>query len=150
MLEQFLERKWSLPNLESMRKVRVSRVEAIKDTDIDVFKVHGDIHESKRVNVVFDVLHGFCIGPITLLRTGKILVMDHDPSAGGRGICLLEGGPPYSRCGGGEEKLHERGRDGSDDCIKKQLNLLEIESIIQIWGGRSSIEKSYHCLRTRL
>ena len=47
---------------------------------------------SKRVNVVFDILHVFCNGLITLLRAGKILAMDHDPSTGGRGICLLEGG----------------------------------------------------------
>ena len=50
-------------------------------------------------------------GPITLLRTGKILAMDHDPSAGGRGICLLEGGPRNPRCGGGGEKLYKHGRD---------------------------------------
>ena len=77
--------------------------------DRELIKVNGDIHKSKRVNVVFDILHVFCNGPITLLRTGKILAMDHDLSAGGRGICLLEGGPRSSRCGGGGEKLHDMG-----------------------------------------
>ena len=81
---------------------------------------------------MFDILHVFSNGLITLLRTRKFLVMDYDPSAGGRGICLLEGGPHIPRCGGGGEKLHKRGRDGSDKCIKKQLILLEPESIIRI------------------
>ena len=108
-----------------------------------------DIHESKRVNVVFDILHVLCNGLITLLRTRKIMVMDHDSSAGGRDICLLEGGPRSLRCGGGE-KLYKRGRDRSDNCIKNQLILLEPESIIQIWGGRSSIRKSYPRQRTQL
>ena len=98
-----------------------------------------DIHKSKRVNVVFDILHVFCNGLITLLRTGKIMVMNHHLSVGRRGICLLEGGPRSPSCGGGGEKLHERGRDGSDNCIKKQLILSERESIIQIWGGKSNI-----------
>ena len=78
-----------------------------------------DIHESKRVNVVFDIFHVFCNGINTLLRTDKILVMDHDPFAGGRSKCLLEGGPRSPRCGGSGDKLHERGRDGSNNCIKK-------------------------------
>ena len=76
--------------------------------------------------------------------------MDHDPFVGGRGICLLEGGPRIQKYGGGGEKLHERGRDGSDNCLKKQLILLELESIIQIWGGRSGIEQIYCRRRTRL
>ena len=118
--------------------------------DKEFIKVNGDIHESKRVNVVFDILHVFCNGLITLLRTDKILVMDHDPSVGGRGICLLKGGPRSLRCGGGGEKLHERRRDGSDDFIKKQLILSKPESIIRIWKGRSSIEQSYRRRRTRL
>ena len=88
------------------------------------------MHESKRVNVVFDILHVLCNGPITLLRTSKILAMDHDPSMGGRGICLLEGDLSSPRCGGGGEKLHEHGRDGSDNFLKKQLILLEPKSII--------------------
>ena len=33
---------------------------------------------------MFDILHVFCNGLSTLLRIGKILVMDHDSSAGGR------------------------------------------------------------------
>ena len=42
---------------------------------------------------MFDILHVFYNGPSTLLRTGKILAMDHYPFTRGRGICLLEGGP---------------------------------------------------------
>ena len=64
------------------------------------------IHESKRVNVVFDILHIGCNGSITLLRVGKILAMDHDPSSRRRGICLLESSPRNSRSGGGRDKLH--------------------------------------------
>ena len=81
---------------------------------------------------MFDILHVFCNGLITLLRTNKILAMDHDPSTGRRGICLLEGGPSKPRCGGGGEKLQERGRDKFDNCTKKQLILSEPESIIPI------------------
>ena len=77
---------------------------------------------------MFDILHVLCNGPSTLLRIGKILAMDHDLSAGGRGICLLEGGPYSLRCGGGGEKLNEHGRYRYDNCIKKQLILLELES----------------------
>ena len=80
--------------------------------------------------MVLEIFHVLCNGPSTLLRVGKILAMDHDTSARGRGICLLEGGPPSLRCGGGGEKLHERGREGSDNCIKKQLILSEPKSII--------------------
>ena len=99
---------------------------------------------------MFDILHVFYNGLSTLLRTGKILAMDHDPSAGGRGICLLKGGPRSPRCCGGGEKLHDRGRDGFDNCIKKQLILSEPKSIIRIWGGRGSIVQSYCCRRTWL
>ena len=81
---------------------------------------------------MFDILHVFCNGQITLLGTSKILAMDHDPSTGGRGICLLEGVPRSPRCCGGGEKLHEHGRDGSDNCIKKQLILSKPKSIIWI------------------
>ena len=81
---------------------------------------------------MFDILHVFCNGPITLLRTGKILEMDHDLSTRGRGVCLLKGGPHSSRCGGGGDKLHKRGRDGSDNSIKKQLILSKLKSIIKI------------------
>ena len=99
---------------------------------------------------MFRILHVFCNGPITLLRTSKILAMDHDSSVGGRGICLLKGGPCSPRFGGGEENLHKCGRDRSNNCIKKQFILSEPESIIRIWGGRSNIRKSYCCRRTRL
>ena len=113
-----------------MRLVQVGRAEYVQDTDRELIKVNGDIHESKRVTVVFDIFNVFCNGLISLLRTGKILVMDHDPFMGRRGICLLEVGPRSPRCGGGGEKLHEHGRDRSDNCIKKQLILSEPESII--------------------
>ena len=99
---------------------------------------------------MFDILHVFCNGPSTLLRTGKISVMDHDLSVGGRGICLFEDGPHNPRYGGGGGKLHECGREGYDNCIKKQLILSESESIIRIWGGRSSIRQSYCRRKTRL
>ena len=97
---------------------------------------------------MFSFLNVLCNGPITLLRTSKILAMDHDPFAGGRGICLLEGGPHSPKCGGGGKILHERGSDGSDNFIMKQLILSETKSIIRIWGGRSSIEQSYRRRRT--
>ena len=99
---------------------------------------------------MFDILHVFCNGSSTLLRTGKLLVMDHDPFARGRSICLFEGGPRSPRCGGGGEKLYERGRDRFDNFIKRQLILSEPESIIRIWGGRSSIGQSYCSRRTQL
>ena len=67
---------------------------------------------------MFDILHVFCNGLITLLRTSKILAMDHDPSEGERDICLLEGGPHSLRCGGGGKKLHKRGRDESNNCLR--------------------------------
>ena len=67
-----------------------------------------------------------------LAKTGNILAMDHDPFVGERGICLLEGGSRNPRCGGGGEKLHEHERDESNNCIKKKLILLELESIIWI------------------
>ena len=81
---------------------------------------------------MFGILHVFYNGPITLLRTSKILEMDHDSSTGGRGLCLLKGGPRSPRFGGGEEKLHKRGRDISNNCIKKQFILSKPESIIWI------------------
>ena len=52
---------------------------------------------------MFYNLHALCNGLITLLRTNKILAMDHDPAMGKKGICLLEGGPRNPRCGGGGE-----------------------------------------------
>ena len=75
---------------------------------------------------MFDILHILHNGMSTLLRTGKILARDHDPFAEGRDICLLDGGPHSSRCCGGGEKIHELGRDGYDNCIKKQLILSEL------------------------
>ena len=99
---------------------------------------------------MFDILHVLCNGLITLLRVSKILAMGHDPSARGRGICLQEGDPHSPRCGGGGEKLCERGRNGYDNYIKKLLILSELESVIRIWGGRSSIGQSYHRRSTRL
>ena len=39
---------------------------------------------------MLDILHVVSNGPITLLRTGKILAMGHDPSSRRRGICLSE------------------------------------------------------------
>ena len=81
---------------------------------------------------MFDILHVFCNGSSTLSRTDKIMVIDHDPSLGGRGICLLKGGPCISRCGGGGEKLHWYGRDRFNNFIKKKLILLGPESIIHI------------------
>ena len=104
----------------------------VQDTDRELIKVNRDIHESKRVKVVFNILHLFCNCSITLPRTGKIMAMDHDPFMGGRGVCLLDGGPCTLRCGRGGEKLHEHGRDGYDNCIKKKLILSELESIIHI------------------
>ena len=49
---------------------------------------------------MFDILHIVGNSPITLLRAGKILAMDHDPFVRRRGICLLESGPRCSRYGG--------------------------------------------------
>ena len=42
---------------------------------------------------MFDILHILGNSPITLQRTGKILVMDHDSSDQMRGICLFESSP---------------------------------------------------------
>ena len=86
--------------------------------DRELIKVNEKIHESKRVNVLFNILHVFCNGLSTLLRTDKILSMKHDLSAGGRGRCLLKGGPCSPRCGGGGEKLHEE----MDPIITLRLN----------------------------
>ena len=55
---------------------------------------------------MFDILHVFFYGSITLMRTVKILRIDHDPFMGGRDICLLKGGPHSLRCGRVGEKLH--------------------------------------------
>ena len=53
---------------------------SVQDTDGEFINVNKNIHKSKRVNVVFDVLYIVGNSLITLLRAGKILVMDHDPS----------------------------------------------------------------------
>ena len=89
-----------------MGYVRVGWGKFVQDTDGQLIKVNRDIHESKRVNVVFDILHIGCNSSITLLRVDKILAMDHDPSSRRRGIYLLESSPPSSRSGGGRDKLH--------------------------------------------
>ena len=74
--------------------------------DGQLIKVNRDIHESKGINVVFDILHIGFNGSITLLRAGKILAMDHDLSLRRRGICLLESSPRNPRNDGGRDKLH--------------------------------------------
>ena len=38
---------------------------------------------------MFDILHVFCNCPSTLLRIGKILAMDHDPSTRGEAYVFL-------------------------------------------------------------
>ena len=48
--------------------------------DKELIKVNRDIHKGKRVNIVFDILHIGSNSLITLMRTGKILVMGHDPT----------------------------------------------------------------------
>ena len=48
---------------------------------------------------MFDILHIVGNRPITLLRAGKILEMDHDPSTRMRGIRLFESGPHSPTCG---------------------------------------------------
>ena len=55
---------------------------------------------------MFDILHIGYNGSITLLRVGKILVMDHDLSSRRRGICLLESSPHKLRSSRGRDKLH--------------------------------------------
>ena len=57
--------------------------------DGELIKVNREIHKGKRVNIVFDILHIVGNSPITLMRTGKILAMGHDSSAGMRGIRLF-------------------------------------------------------------
>ena len=54
---------------------------------------------------MFDILHILDNSPITLLRTGKILVMGHDSSTQRRCIRLFEGSPCITRYGGGKDKL---------------------------------------------
>ena len=89
-----------------MRYVQVGWAKSVKDTYGQLIKVNRDIHESKGVNVVFDILHIGYSGSITFLRAGKILTMDHDPSSRRRDICLLKSNPRSPRSGGGRDKLH--------------------------------------------
>ena len=86
--------------------VRVGRAKSVQDTDGQLIKVNRDIRESKGVNVVFDILPIDYNGSIALLRVGKILTMDHDPSLRMRGICILKSSPCSPRSGGGKDKLH--------------------------------------------
>ena len=74
--------------------------------DGELIEVNKDMHKSKIVNVVFDILQIVGNSLITLLRAGKILAMDHDPSTRRRGIVLFESGLCSPRCGGGRDKLH--------------------------------------------
>ena len=55
---------------------------------------------------MFDILHILGNSLITLLRTGKILALGHDPSVRRRGIRIFESSPCSMRCGGGRDKLH--------------------------------------------
>ena len=99
---------------------------------------------------MFDILHIVGNSLITLLRTGKILAMGHDPSARMRGIRMFESSPCSMRSGGGRDKRHEGGRNGPNNGIEKQLVLCELENMVRIWRGGCSIGQSYHCWRTRL
>ena len=55
---------------------------------------------------MFDILHTVGNSLITLIRTGKILAMGHDPSTRKRGIHKFESSLSHKRCGGGGDKLH--------------------------------------------
>ena len=88
-----------------MRYVRLGRAKFVEDTDGELIKVNRDIHKSKRVNVVFDILHIGGNSMIILLKADKVLAMDHDASARRRGIHLFESSPRSSRCCGGRDKL---------------------------------------------
>ena len=74
--------------------------------DEELIKVNMDIHKSKRVNIVFDILHIVSNSLITLSMVGKILAINHDSSTRMRGIRLFESGPCSPRCGKGRDKLH--------------------------------------------
>ena len=74
--------------------------------DEELIKVKRDIHVGKKVNIAFDILHVVDNSPITLLRTGKILVMGHDLTTQRRGICIFESSPNHTRCGGGRDELN--------------------------------------------
>ena len=73
---------------------------SVQDTNRELIKVNRDIHKSKIVNFVLDILHIVGNSLITLLRAGKILAMDHDPSAR---MSLFESSPYSPRCGGGRD-----------------------------------------------
>ena len=70
-------------------------------------------------SILFDILHMVGNSLVTLLRTSKILVMDHDPSARRRGILLFESSLCSTRCGGGRDKLQKGGRYRPNNCIKR-------------------------------
>ena len=89
-----------------MRYIRVSQAKFIEDTNGELIKVNRDIHKSKRVIVVFDILHIVGNSTINLLRANKIIEMDHDPSTRRRGIHLFESGPHSPRCDGGRDNPH--------------------------------------------
>ena len=111
--------------------------------DGEFIKVNKDIRKGKKVNIVFDILHIVGNSPIILLRTSKIIAMDHDPSACRRDIHLFESSPSHIRCGegrnelhyGGRDELHYGGRNGPKNCIEKQLVLSELENMVRIGGG---------------
>ena len=85
----------------------MGRPKSVQNTNGELIKVNRDIHKGKRVNiVVFDILHIVGNSLISLLGTGKIIVMGPDPSTRRRGIRLLKSSPCIMRCGGGRDKLH--------------------------------------------
>ena len=53
-----------------MGYVRVGRPKSVQDTDGELIKVNRDIHKSKRVNVVFDILHIVSNRPTDYLAKG--------------------------------------------------------------------------------
>ena len=81
-------------------------MKSVQDMDGEFIKVNRKIHKSKRVNVVFDILHIVGNSLITLLRIGNILEMDLDSSTRRRCIRLFESGPQSPVCGGGRDKPH--------------------------------------------
>ena len=100
----------------------------------ELIEVNEDIHKIKRVNIAFDILHIVGNSPITSVRTGKVLTMVHDPFARRRGICLFKSSLCSKGHGRGRDKLHKDGRYGLNNYIEKQLVLLELESMVRIWG----------------
>ena len=55
-------------------------MKSIQNADRELIKVNRDIHNCKRVNIVFDILHISGDSLITLLGIDKILAITHDPS----------------------------------------------------------------------